>query len=398
MDTVIAIVQNIMLPKLEKDLSFSVEKVDVAFWEKFTTNLLHFEVDAKPLYVHIYSLELANAEKIIDKLPNVYAQFLKELAESYVLGEVTSAADYLLKSKNSTFAKEIDFLKTMQQAIKSVERKHIKADLPTSYERLTFELSENDLSNVTKKKGREDLKEKMKLWDRELEEEVANAQMFKSTIENRNSKRSKVISLSWIKYAAAACVIIAAGIFYFKKTNTVAIPAENKIVIEEKVKDKVEPQLPTTTNEMIVLTPIETITRKVSVLRPESLGYTSEKKTQVIVHFNDATKRIKSLEKLLAENKAANRLDSEILTNHIKEMNSLKSQQNTYSFDGNSLTLYEVKTATDYEVLQTEEQDYYLKKGADYFHLKKSNGFQPLKKVLDVSIIEILEKISFENE
>lgn len=222
MKTAIVLVQNMLLPKLEKDSKFSQEKVSSAFWEKFTTDLLHFEEDAKPLYASIYSLELDNPEKIIDKLPNIYSEFLKELAESYVLEEHSQATDYLLKTNNATFAKEIDFLKTIQQAIKSVERKRIKADLPTSYERLTFELSETDLANATKKKGREDLKEKMKQWDKELLEsesvlsnenhsdirfQITRAEL--NTTENIfDKKETKVISLSWMKYASIAAIFI----------------------------------------------------------------------------------------------------------------------------------------------------------------------------------------------
>ena len=203
METTLTI-KNILLPKMEKDLKFSEENVTAAFWEKFVTDLLHFEADAKPLYASIYSLELDNPEKIIDKLPNIYAQFLKELAESYVLGEHSQATDYLLKTNSASFAKEIDFLKTMQQAIKSVERKRIKADLPTSYERLTFELSDIDLANATKKKGREDLREKMKQWDTELaEESVPVVAML-----TNNKKETKVISLSWMKYASIAAIFI----------------------------------------------------------------------------------------------------------------------------------------------------------------------------------------------
>ena len=204
MKTAIAIIQNIILPKLEKDSKFSGEKVDAAFWKKFTTDLLHFEADAKPIYASIYSLELDNPEKIIDKLPHIYTQFLKELAESYVLDEPSQVTDYLLKTNNASFAKEIDFLTTMQQAIKSVERKRIKADLPTSYERLTFELSDTDLANATKKKGREDLKEKMKQWDAELaEESVPVVAML-----TNNKKETKVISLYLMKYGSIAAIFI----------------------------------------------------------------------------------------------------------------------------------------------------------------------------------------------
>jgi hypothetical protein len=199
------IIKNILLPKLEKDPKFSEKKVDATFWEKFAFCLVYLKEDAKPIYALIYSLELDNPEKIIDKIPSIYNQYLKELAENYVLGKPSEATDYLLKTNNETFIKEIDFLKTMQQAIKSLERKRIKADLPKSYERLTFELSETDLVNATKKKGREDLKEKMKQWDAELEkqESVPDVAMLAN-----EKEKTKVISLSWIKYVSIAAIFI----------------------------------------------------------------------------------------------------------------------------------------------------------------------------------------------
>lgn len=209
MKTAIALVKNIILPKLDKDSKFSEEKVDSAFWEKFTTNLLLFEEDAKPIYASIYSLELDNPEKVIDKLPHIYAQFLNELAENYVLGEPSQATDYLLKTNNATFAKEIDFLKTMQQAIKSVERKRIKSELPTSYQRLSFELSETDLANATKKKGREDLKEKMIQWNLEMQEEEEKVSVISMLeTENLSKKESGVILISLISYASIAAIFI----------------------------------------------------------------------------------------------------------------------------------------------------------------------------------------------
>lgn len=202
------VIKNILLPKLEKDPNFSEEKVDAAFWGKFATDLVHFEEDAKPLYAGIYSLELDNPEKIIDKLPNIYAQFLKELAESYVLGKTSDATKYLLETNNVVFLKEVQFLKSMQQAIKSVERKRIKADLPKSYERLTFELSETEIANAIKKKGREDFKEKFKQWDGELEKEKRPLIYYSLSNERDSKPKPKVISLSWMKYASIAAIFI----------------------------------------------------------------------------------------------------------------------------------------------------------------------------------------------
>lgn len=202
------VIKNIFLPKLEKDPKFSEKKVDSAFWEKFATDLVHFEEDAKPLYAGIYSLELDNPERIIDKLPNLYAQFLKELAESYVLGQTSDPTDYLLETNNAVFLKEAQFLKSMQLAIKSLERKRIKAHLPKSYERLTFELSDADLANVARKKGREDLKEKFKNWDAELEQEdVPVISMVNREEETIRAAASK-ISFSWMKYASIAAIFI----------------------------------------------------------------------------------------------------------------------------------------------------------------------------------------------
>ncbi|MBG6188606.1 hypothetical protein [Flavobacterium sp. CAN_S2] len=202
------VIKDILLPKLEKDFKFSAEQVDSVFWKKFTTDLVHFEEDAKPLYALIYSLELDNPEKIIDKLPNIYTQFLKELAECYVLGQTSEATNYLLKTNNEAFFKEVQFLQTMQQAIKSVERKRIKTDLPKSYERLTFELSDADLANTIKKKGREDLKEKFKQWDDELEKEKRPLIYYSLSNERDSKPKPKVISLSWMKYASIAAIFI----------------------------------------------------------------------------------------------------------------------------------------------------------------------------------------------
>lgn len=391
MKTAIAIVQNIILPKLEKDPKFSKEKVDSAFWEKITIDLLHFEEDAKPLYILIYSLELDNPEKIIDKLPNIYSQFLKELAERYVLGQTSDATDYLLQTNNTVFIKEVQCLKTMQQAIKSVERQRIKAHLPKSYERLTFELSDTDLANVAKKKGREDLKEKFKKWGTELQEEE-NIPEIAITLPK---KETKVIGLSWMKYAAAASIIIAAGIFYFKNTGTPEIPVENTVVTKEKVKENNQPQLHPPITETIALASIETTSSTVTVLQPESLGFISDKKVKITINFKDATKRILSLENALGQSRT---IDSKIISQYKAELVQLKRQKDNYVFDGQIMTLFNKKAATDYAVMQTEKQLYYLKTGDEYYNLKVSNSPMALEKVVSTTILETLEKIHFENQ
>lgn len=388
------IIKNILLPKLKKDSKYSDEKVGASFWKNFSTVLVRFEENAQPLYTAIYSLELGNPEQIIDKLPKIYAQFLKELAECYVLGQTSEATDYLVKTNNKTFLKEVQFLKTMQQAIKSVERKRIKTELPQSYDRLTFELSETEIANAIKKKAREELKKKMKLWDAELEDGVPVISMANLEDEITSDKtRSKVISLSWMEYAVAASIIIAAGIFYFKNTGTPEIPVENSVVIKEKKNN--QPQLHPTVTETIALASIETTSSTVTVLQPESLGFSSDKKVKITINFKDATKRILSLENALRQSRTT---DPKIFGQYKVELIQLKRQKDNYVFDGQIMTLFNKKAATDYAVMQTEEQLYYLKTGDEYYNLKVSNSPMVLEKVVSTTILETLEKIHFENQ
>ena len=388
------IIKNILLPKLKKDSKYSDEKVVASFWKNFSTVLVRFEENAQPLYTAIYSLELGNPEQIIDKLPKIYAQFLKELAECYVLGQTSEATDYLVKTNNKTFLKEVQFLKTMQQAIKSVERKRIKTELPQSYDRLTFELSETEIDNAIKKKAREELKKKMKLWDAELEDGVPVISMANLEDEITSDKtRSKVISLSWMEYAVAASIIIAAGIFYFKNTGTPEIPVENSVVIKEKKNN--QPQLHPPVTETIALASIETTSSTVTVLQPESLGFSSDKKVKITINFKDATKRILSLENALRQSRTT---DPKIFGQYKVELIQLKRQKDNYVFDGQIVTLFNKKAANDYAVMQTEEQLYYLKKGDEYYTLKVSNSPMVLEKVVSTTILETLEKIHFENQ
>jgi hypothetical protein len=388
------IIKNILLPKLKKDSKYSDEKVGASFWKNFSTVLVRFEENAQPLYTAIYSLELGNPEQIIDKLPKIYAQFLKELAECYVLSQTSEATDYLVKTNNKTFLKEVQFLKTMQQAIKSVERKRIKTELPQSYARLTFELSETEIANAIKKKAREELKKKMKLWDAELKDGVPVISMANLEDEITSDKtRSKVISLSWMEYAVAASIIIAAGIFYFKNTGTPEIPVENSVVIKEKKNN--QPQLHPTVTETIALASIETTSSTVTVLQPESLGFSSDKKVKITINFKDATKRILSLENVLRQSRTT---DPKIFGQYKVELIQLKRQKDNYVFDGQIMTLFNKKAATDYAVMQTEEQLYYLKTGDEYYNLKVSNSPMVLEKVVSTTILETLEKIHFENQ
>ncbi len=393
----IEIVKTLLIPKLEKDIYFNRLTFKDAFWESFTLSFLNYENDAKPTYELLYALQLDNPEIIFDKLATIYSKLIKELAEDYVIGNHDKATDFLFQNNNPTFQKEVRFLETMQQAIKSVERKRIKADLPTTYERLTFELSETEIAAVAKKKGREDLKAKFKQWDEELKVKSEPTIFYSLGTETKSVQKTKIISLSWIKYAVAACVVVTAGVLYFKFSNnnvdSLMQQDENTVVTidEKKGNDKNPP----------IEKPIETYitsTSEVSIQYPSSLGYTNTGTAKPItVYFKDASFTIDRLKKeyTVSDKGAGSEPRAKALE---KQLQLLEAKSGKYEFDVKQLIIYSEKNKEPLSILTTDEKTFYLKRGNQYSYLyftKIPLLFQPVK---EATLIEQLEKISFENE
>jgi hypothetical protein len=388
MEQAIELLKVLLLPKLQKDVRFDITKTNGAFWEQMTVAFLDFEKDVKPTQALLYSLELDTIEKILDQLPNIYLNFIKELAERFVLGITDQATSYLKETNNATFLKEVTFYKTLQQAIKHVERNRIKTELSKTLDRLTFELSETDISTVVKKKGRDDLKAKFKNWDAEIASETPVVSMLTSSQESR----TKVISLSWIKYAVAACVVITGGVLYFKFSQPtidgINQPQQNNVVIKEKSK-----AVPT---DIIPDATYITTSSKLNIEYPSSLGFTGSTVKSITILFKDASASIKTLRSQIKEEISGKNNTG---VGPLKEkLHSLESKQNTYEFDGKQLTVYSEKTKETMSIMTIDDKVFYLKRGKQYTYLyftKIPLLFQPVK---DAAVIEQLEKISFENE
>ena len=65
-----------------------------------------------------------------------------------------------------------------------IVRQELKKDLPQSYDRLVFELDEETLRQVAKKKSREDLRDKFEQWDEELVESKKPLEIIKFSLES----------------------------------------------------------------------------------------------------------------------------------------------------------------------------------------------------------------------
>jgi hypothetical protein len=301
---------------------------------------------------------LNDAEKIISKLDTVYISLIKELAENHVLGISSEAIDYLITSKNSTFEKEVKFYTDLKNAITKVERKRIKKELPTIFEKFTFEIDDAVITDVVKKKSREDLKKKMAGWDEEIK--VSEEPPVYSIAPK---KETKVISLTWIKYAAAACFVLGLGVWFFKQSNPDLPEVENNVVSADTT----------------------------SIVHPKNI----KSPTQAIV---ENTKIIEKQIQYPTDLGFTNTTSSKIIKIYLKDTSNNVSKQNYYEFDGVILVVYSKDLKIQYSILSLDDKVFYLKKETDYYQLYLTKTPQQLKIVTDITIIEQLEKTSFDNE
>lgn len=404
MKLAIDIVKKALLPALEKDPEFDLSKLSITYWETFTENLLDFKNDAKPLFTSIYSLELSDPEKIISIIEDIYQSLIEELAENHVLGIHSKAIEYFLVSKNDIFEKEVLFLTNLEKAIKKVERKRIKQDLPKAFDRLTFELSDESIALAIKKKEREALREKMKVWDQELAIiDEAPIQLFNDV------KETKVISLSWIKYAVAACFVLGVGVWFFNTQNQ-SVKTENNMVRAPVKKDTTSNSTTTPEIPSVALAEVTTISKTSPVIE-SGLGFAAKNNNIKIVENNQKARMIsidsaiKKYRQLLENESAQNKLGVgprvKALESKInpleEELALLKDRERKYVFDGKALVIYVSTTAKENTILLNQDT-YYLKRDSNFYKLTISNQPQQYQKVNDIDLLRLLDKILFDND
>lgn len=413
MNTNSTIIKSLILPLVIKFAKGDLNMLPDDFWNQFATDFIQYETDATPIYTSLYQLELQDPEAVFEKLPQAYSSFIKELAEEYVLGNQSEITAQLLENKNDTFLQEVSFLKTMKAVITKVERQELKKDLPTLYDRLVFELDEETLRQVAKKKSREDLRAKFKQWDEEMVESepiFMESSLSHNVINeapneyNLKPPKTKVISLSWIKYAVAACVVLTAGVLYFK-LSTNRIEDSNQIQYD-KVVTKEVPNIETED-----IADITTVPTSYKVLEDVGFGFAATPK-KISVIENHQEQRIVSIQKAIANNqmilgkelvaqKSVSGSKAEELESRIsslqKELSKMKEKENQYIFDGKKLTLFISKHSKENRVLLYED-NYYLIKDKDFYKLSISKQPQFYKKETDTNVLKALDKIIFDNE
>jgi hypothetical protein len=396
------ILQEIFIPVLQKDERFEESKCDSFFWNKVTSEFINFEQDKKPFYASIYSLNLVNVEQVLNKLESLLNPFLDQIAETYVQGYSSETTQKLVE-KNSYFTERVLFYKNLKKAIFLSERKRIKSELPTMYEKYTFEIDEKKLVEAITKIERQALRDKMKVWDEELL--VENGEVQEITLHTQRQESKTISLVTYLKYAVAACFVLGLGFWFYTSQNQMVVP-DNPVVTQPKEQDS-SLELPKP-----VLVEATSSSKVTDVLINEGMGFSNSnnkiklvsiKNSERIVSIQNAIDAYqKFIEKELFTSKSDG-VKNKKLYIEIKreiealqiELNSLHTKHKTYLFDGKALTLYDLEQ-TKITVI-ANEKDYYLKKENDFYKLINSDIPQKYSKVKDKTLKDSLEQILFTN-
>jgi hypothetical protein len=269
------------------------------------------------------------------------------------------------------------------------------------FEKYSFEMDENLLAKAIAKSERQTLRDKMKDWDKELSEEKEEVITL-----NPNNKEIKTISLvSYIKYAVAACVVVGISFWFYKSQNEIDLPV-NPVVTQPNEKDS-SLQLPKP-----ILVESSTNSKLTDVLMDEGMGYSNSNSKIKLVSISNSDRIIsiqnaideyqKFIEKELLTSPGAGEKNKNLiiqLENEInsleKELTELQSKQNSYLFDGKTLTLYDI--SPNAITVLAFDNNYYVKKKNDFYTLIVANEPQKYSKVSDSTLKVNLEEILYRN-
>jgi hypothetical protein len=408
------ILQELFIPVLQKDERFEESKCDSLFWNKITAEFINYEKDKKPFYASIYSLELVNVEQVLNELESLFKPFLEQLAEENVQG-YSSETTRKLAEGNDYFKEKVLFYSNLKKAIFLSERKRIKSELPSMYEKYSFEIDDKNLVEAITKIERQTLRDKMKVWDEELIESNYRRPVVKFYLDDAETKSSfddkfkndkvKIISLSWTKYAVAACFVFGLGFWFFNNQTDFVTPVNPVVIQPNGGNNKLTAPKP-------VLDEAITSSKATDVLIDEGLGFSSSTKQIKVITINNIN-RISSVQKAIETYQ--NFIEKELITSkddgiknkslHIEikkeiealqiELNSLQTKDDAYLFDGKALTLFDVEQTKI--IVLTYGNDYYFKKGSNFYVLTKTNVPRVFTKVKDKTLQTSLEKVLFTN-
>lgn len=327
--------------------------------------------------------------------------------------EIQSA--YLLKMLGLD---EKDFEKEIRSSITSLEREGLKKKLIAFEDELKEELSDLELQSAITQIEREALKKKFQEIDNSLEGRVIPINPTELDVRpaalRPADERTAADLLDnsfqiFLKYAVAACFIVAIGIGIYQFTKQDSVP-ENILAdsSEEQPIDQKTKELPVI--ETLPLAEVSTTTDSYSVLK-SGLGY-GEVEEKVTVVLNNQKDRILSIEKAIStysdqleklketQNPEAKQVVSD-LKNRISslqsELTQLITREKQYLFNGKVLNLFGSSVQSENKIIRLGS-DFYLKSDTRFFKLIVSTEPQTFLEETDSNALKALDKIIFNAE
>ena len=317
-------------------------------------------------------------------------------------------AEYYLKySKtiNSEFEQEL------ASAIKQTERESIKKKLIAFDASLNDEISDAEIASAIKAVERESLKEKFRQFDREEDVMTAASYVPPDSGEEIKVAAKRAISRFRIpvfaRYAAAACVLLAVGYWYFNFRQKPQ-SQNNLIAHKEQKSDSTNKGLNDISGKPVLIAEVTTDT-SISYVLTSGLGFGEVTENITIIEHNQHA-RIASLEKeirgkkeLLRDEERKGETASDTVTMRMidqaiselqKELSDLNQREQHYLFNGHQLSLFTSVPFVQKSIILYNDI-YYLNTDNAVFHLKVSSKPEPLRKETNTEILRALDKIMY---
>jgi hypothetical protein len=358
-----------------------------------------------------------------------------ELLRQFILSDDLELKNQLLDSFPSDLKENVESIqkgfdenldtKTIAEKIGASEFQDQLEELQSLYffkkNGITEEIFERDLKAAITLVERKFLKKKLQQLDKEMEEEENLKFIGKSQLSEALSprsiadykieddapfqaeeSRSKYFS-TYLKYAVAACIVLAIGIGVYQYTKQDSGP-EN-ILADSSDKPNLnqnKDELPVI--ETLPIAEISTTNNSYSVLK-SGLGY-GEVEEKVSVMVSNQKDRILSIEKAISgyadqlkkiQNSEAEQVVSDLksrISSLETELAQLNSKEKQYAFDGQLLKLYTTSVNQEYQILRLGA-DFYLSFNGKFYKLSIAKEPQTLREETDAKVLNALEKIIF---
>ena len=414
------ILQELFIPILQKYECFEKSKYDSLFWNKLTSEFINFEQDKKPFYATIYSLKIVNVEHVLNELESLLNTFLDQLAEAHAKGYNSDTTQKLSKI-NVSFNERVLFYNNLKKAIFLSERKKLKSELTTMFEKYSFELDDNQLNQAITISERHALKSKMKGWDDELIKRNSSIDFVKFSLADdksliiddfqrhegyvKRTEHKKNNSFFWTKFAIFACFVL--GLTYWENNYRNQTNDSLNPVLTKPKAQGISLKLP---KPVLVKA---TISSKVTeVLKNEGIGDSYSFSKIKLVSINNSERIVsiqnaidvyqKFIKKITFTSPSAGSYDKNLLIEVekeievlSKELNEIQIKQKSYLFDVKTLTINDI-SLNDITILAFNDT-YYLKKKKDFFTLIVADLPQKYNKVSDYALINKLNLILYTN-